>query len=99
MTFHRPRFKSSVLATVGGAALVAAAIVGGVASDQDAPAVKGDRFAVAQQKICGQQSWPNISAECIAWRNGTPGSDVRYITVSTSDRAAGITTLTRVAQH
>lgn len=93
------RVKSSVVATVATIGFLAAATVGGEFAVNGEAAEKGDRFAVVGERLCGEQAWPNITAECVAWRNAAPaGSErVRYITVSHTDRQAGVTELRRVA--
>ena len=90
---------SPAFATIAAAGILAAAAVGGQLSAQDEPAVKGDRFQVAGEALCGGEAWPNISAACVAWRNGEPQAqpNVRYITVEETDREAGFTELRRVA--
>lgn len=89
---------SSVLATLGGFVLIAAAVATSGSFDTTTKVgKKGDRFAAVGAEICSTESWPNISAECVAWKNGDPAKDVRYITMSSTDAAARSTTLTRVA--
>ena len=94
----RTILNSSVLATLGGVAFIAAAVAtsGGLGLKTEV-GKKGDRFAAVGAEICSTQSWPNISAECVAWQNGDPAKNVRFITMSSTDAAARSTTLTRVA--
>lgn len=94
-------FNSSILATLGGAAVIVAAVAAGgnIASFDTPVGTKGDRFANAGAELCSTQSWPNISAECVAWQNNDPTKNVRYITLTSVDNDAHATTLTRVVSE
>lgn len=99
MSLNKLTLNSSVLAGIAAAGFIAAASVSGAVTAQDAPAVKGDRFAVVGEELCGDQAWPNITAECVAWRNNAPrnGETVRYVTIEKTDAAARFTELERRA--
>lgn len=90
---------SPMIATTAAAGFLAAALVSGSLTAETAQAKKGDRFEVVGEELCSGQAWPNITAECVAWRNGAPetADKVRYLTIERTDRAARVTELERVA--
>lgn len=91
------RIFTPVAATLLGGVFVGIATLGGTLSG-NAPAVsaKADRFATAGDSLCEGQSWPNLSPECLAWVEGTPLGNVRFITLADHQRDAQKTTLTRI---
>jgi len=90
--------KSPVLATAAAAGFLVAAAASGTVPTGNA-LEKSDRFAIVGEQLCGNQAWPNITAECVAWKNNAPtaGETVRYLTMQKTDAANGITELQRVA--
>lgn len=95
MTADR-RILSPMVATAAAALVVGAATLGGTFAADDAVAKKADRFALAGDTLCQNQSWPNLTPECLAWQKGeaTEGS-VRFVTIASHDATSGVTTLTR----
>lgn len=92
------RILTPVAATLLGGIFVGVATLGGtLAEGSPAYATKTDRFATAGDSLCAGQDWPNLSPECLAWVEGTPLKDVRFITMASQDRQAQTTTLTRTA--
>lgn len=74
------------------------AIAGAVNSNSATLGGKSDRFAIASEQLCGNQTWPNVSAACLSWEAGTraPKSFVRMITIERRDEAHQTSILTRV---
>ena len=90
------RILTPIVATLIAGGIVGAATIGGTVAG-DAPAVKTDRFAMVGDNLCKNQSWPNLSQECLAWSEGEPtDGHVRFVTISSNDSAHGVTTLTRI---
>lgn len=90
------RFFSPVTASVAAAVVVAAATLGGTLAS-DAPAKKSDLFEVMGDALCEGQTWPNLSAECLAWAEGeSTAGNVRFVTIVETDAQARVTTLTKV---
>lgn len=97
MTADR-RILTPVAATLLGGILVGVATLGGtLAESATATGTKTDRFATMGDSLCAGQAWPNLSIECLAWVEGTPLTDVRFITIAKQDRGERTTTLTRAA--
>lgn len=92
------RILTPIVATLIAGGIVGAATLGGSLAG-DAPAVKTDRFALVGDNLCKNQSWPNLSAECLAWAEGEPTDGrVRFVTISSHDADGGSTTLTRIRE-
>lgn len=89
------RILSPLAATVAAAFVVGAATLGGTFAADDAVAKKTDRFAMASDSLCEGQTWPNLTPECLAWQKGETAGDVRFVTIASHDKEAGVTTLTR----
>ncbi len=89
------RLLTPVAASVLAGLVVAVATIGSVSGDR--AATKTDRFATAADSLCAGQYGPARSSECLAWSQGemTEGT-VRYVTLTSTDADAGVTTLTRV---
>lgn len=93
MNAHRILTPISVTALAG--LVVGVATLGGTIAGETA-APKADRFAVVGDSLCHGQEWPNITSECLAWSEGAPiPGTIRFVTLSTTDVEAGLTTLTR----
>ncbi|MEM9223377.1 MAG: hypothetical protein AAGB11_13365 [Pseudomonadota bacterium] len=94
------RILTPVAATLIAGAIVGAATVGGTIAGSQETAVKSDRFAVVGEQLCEGQSWPNLTPECLSWKEGEPTSNarVRFVTFSQTDDGAGTTTLTRTRE-
>ncbi|MBJ3775115.1 hypothetical protein [Acuticoccus mangrovi] len=91
------RILTPITASIVAGVLVAAATLGGSMAS-DAPARKGDRFKIVSDTLCANQSWPNITSECLAWSEGEASSQhVRFITIADHDAVRGVSTLTRVS--
>lgn len=91
------RIFTPVLASVAAIGLLGAATLGGSAADSVAD--KTDRFALTADLLCEGQAWPNLTAECLAWKSGEPlEGDIRYITKKIDDPATFSTTLLRTAE-
>lgn len=90
---------SSILATVAAAALVGVATLGGTfAASGDAATTKADRFTMASDSLCAGQTWPNLTDECIAFREGEGGNGVRFVTMVRHDADMSTSTLSRVRE-
>lgn len=92
------RILTPVAATLLGGIFVGVVTLGGTfAGGSTATDTKTDRFATTGATLCAGQAWPNLTAECLSWVEGTPLTDVRFITMAVHDRAAQTTRLARTA--
>lgn len=90
------RILTPVAVTLIAGAIVGVATLGGTMAGGPAVDAKTDRFAVVGEQLCEGQAWPNLTPECLSWKDGeVTGGKVRFVTISSTDTDTMTTTLTR----